>query len=115
MICLNSETSDSPQKLSNSNDIILELNYYVAAVYEGDRKVYIRKVSVVDQTEVNVSFFEYKAEIFWNAIFAEPRKKKKIWVELKNFLCILPAPLETKQHKKFNEDVLVNANEHSSH
>ena len=115
LICLNSKTSDQPQKPSNSDGILPQLNDYVAAVYEGDKKVYIGKVIDVDQTDVNVSFLEHKGEISRKSIFVEPRRKDKIWNELKNLLCILPAPLETKRGKKFNEDILVNVNEHFSH
>lgn len=94
MICLNSKTLDFPQKLSNYHDILPELNGYVAAVYECDKIVYIGKAIDVDQTNVNVSFFNHEGEIFQNSVFIEPRKKGEIWIEMKNLLCILPAPLE---------------------
>ena len=115
LTCLNSKTSNLPQKLSNSDGILPQLNDYVAAVYEGDKKVYIGKVTDVDQTDVNVSFLEHQGEISRKSIFVELRKKDQVWIELKDLLCILPAPLETKRGKKFNEDVLVNVNEHFSH
>ena len=55
MVCLNNKTSDSPQKLPNSDDILPELNDYATAVYEGGKKIYIEKVIDVDQTDANVT------------------------------------------------------------
>ena len=72
LISLNSKTSDSPQKLSNSDGIFPQLNDYVAAVYTNDKKFYIGQVINVDQTDVNVNFLEHKGEIFRKSIFAEP-------------------------------------------
>ena len=100
LIRLNRKTSDSPQKLLNSDDVLLNLNDYVAAVYGVDKKVYIGKVIDVDQTDINVNVLKHKGEISRNSAFVEPRKKDEILVELRNLSCILPVPLETKNQAK---------------
>ena len=66
-------------KLNNgfgSNDIILEVDEYVAAVY--DRNVYLGKTIEVDESEVHAFFFQHIGKIEKNSVFRMSKKEDQL-------------------------------------
>ena len=67
------------RKLNNgfgSNNIILEVDEYVAAVY--DRNVYLGKTIEVDESEVHAFFFQYIGKIEKNSVFRMSKKEDQL-------------------------------------
>ena len=90
-------------------DVVLEINDYVAAVY--DRRAYIGKVTEVDETDAKISFLEHKGDISNTTSFREPSRKDEIWIEHNNILCVLPEPTETKRGRRLDPSIISIVNE----
>jgi len=96
--------ADKDDDKAVDESVVPDIDDYVAAVY--DKKVYIGKITVVDETDANIKFYEHTGDISNHTIFREPRRKDEVWVEHKNILCVLPSPTETKRGRKFEESII---------
>ena len=56
-------------------------------------------------------FTSTSGEIRNNSAFRESDIKDEVWVDFANIICILPAPSETKEGRKFDEAVITNLRE----
>ena len=81
----------------NDSDITVEVDDYVAAVY--DCKAYVGKVLGVDELDLHISFFAHK-DLSISSTFVIPKVPDEVWVAKENILCIVPRPNEDKRGKR---------------
>ena len=81
----------------NDGDIIVEVDNYVAAVY--DSRAYVSKVLKVDELDVHISFFAHKGDLSISTKFVIPKVPDEVWVAKENILCIVLCPNEDQRGK----------------
>ena len=82
----------------NDSDITVEVDDYVAAVY--DCKAYVGKVLEIDELDIHIYFFVHKGDLSISTTFVIPKVPDEVWVAKENILCIVPRPNEDKRGKR---------------
>lgn len=99
------EVSGDSEELTR---VVPEPNDYVAALYSG--KPYIGQVQEIDEEdeEAHISFLEHKGNLQRQTKFKRPQKEDKIWIPLKDIICIVTEPWSKKRSLEILPEVLDN-------
>ena len=82
----------------NDGNVTVEVDDYVAAVYEC--KAHVGKVLEVDELDVHISFLAHKGDLSISTTFVIPNVPDEVWVAKENILCIVHHPNEDKRGKR---------------
>ena len=81
----------------NDSDITVEVDDYVAAVY--DCKAYVGKVLGVDELDLHISFFAHK-DLSISSTFVIPKVPDEVWVAKENMRCYSPKRRQARKKGK---------------
>ena len=82
----------------NNSDIAVEVDDYVAAVY--DCKAYVGKVLEVDELDFHISFFAHKGDLSISSTFVIPKVPDEVWVAKENMRCYSPKRRQVRKKGK---------------
>ena len=81
-------TSSAPA--FSSAEVVIEVDNLIAAIYRDNGRVYIGKLTDVDESDAFVSFLEHRGEMSNISTFVKPKSPDKVWVRRRDVLCVIP-------------------------
>ena len=82
----------------NDSDITVEVDDYVAAVY--DCKAYVGKVLEIDELDIHIYFFVHKGDLSISTTFVIPKVPDEVWVAKENMRCYSPKRRQARKKGK---------------
>ena len=83
-------TSSAPA--FSSAEVVIEVDDFIAAIYRDNGRVYMGKVTDVDESDAFVSFLEHRGEMSNKTTFVKAKSPDEVWVRRRDVLCVIPEP-----------------------